>query len=377
MKNKPLTLLFDVSPLANNKKSGVGYYTERLLVALATKYPNDLRIVGHYFNFLDKKDISLPELPNVTYHRTKYFPSKAINILRRVGIELPLEFFVHTKGDFAVYPNFVSPPSLRKVPSAVIIHDLGYLDCPEYLQPGNRSFLERYVPKSINRSRLIITISEATKAAIQHHYGTVDSKFIITPIPPPKGSVEVTEPSGITGKFILFISTLEPRKNFIGLVRAYMLLPEATRKEYGLVLAGGPGWDVDADLAEIKKLQDSGENIVTTGYISEQEKAWLLKNASLFVLPSHYEGFGMPIIEAMQVGTPTAVSDIAVFREVSGDASVFFDHNEPAAIAQSIDTVLHDESLQSKLRDLGFRQVAKLDWDTIAEKVYQRIQTEL
>jgi glycosyltransferase involved in cell wall biosynthesis len=377
MKNKPITLLFDVSPLANSKKSGVGYYTERLLVALASRYPDDLQIIGHYFNFLSKKDVSLPEHPNIHYRQTTLFPSKLINIFRRVGIELPLELFLRKKGDFIIYPNFVGFRSLRKIPSSVAVHDLGYLDCPEYLQAGNRTFLTRYVPKSIRRSNLVITISEATKSAIQRHYGTADSKFVITPIPPPKTDITPEKPSNINGKFILFVSTLEPRKNFIGLVRGYMQLPAEARHEYSLVLAGGPGWNVQSELAEITKLQEQGENIITTGYISEQEKAWLLQNATLFVLPSHYEGFGMPILEAMAVGTPTAVSDIPVFHEVSGDASIYFKKDDPQAIANSLQDILASPELQNKLSDLGHAQVDKLDWNTIAESLFERIRSEI
>ena len=378
MKSKqPLKLLFDVSPLVNAQKSGIGYYTERLLIALASKYPEEIKITAHYFNFLGRKNVSLPDFPNIEYQQTTLFPSKLINILRRLGIELPVELFIRKKSDFNIYPNFVGYKSLRRTPSAVAVHDLGYLDCPEYLQAGNRTFLTRYVPRSIKRSRFVITISKATKAAIQRHYGTSDDKFIITPIPPPKTTVTPEKPNSITGKFILFVSTLEPRTNFIGLVQGYMQLPVETRKEFSLVLAGGTGWDVEDDLQEIRVLQEQGEKIVLTGYISEKEKAWLLQNASLFVLPSHYEGFGMPILEAMAVNTPTAVSDIPVFREVSGDASMYFDQKDPEAMAQIILKVLSDPVLQNTLRTSGQARIENMSWDSIAETVYAKIMQNL
>jgi glycosyltransferase involved in cell wall biosynthesis len=377
MKKKQLTLLFDVSPLANSKKSGVGFYTERLLHALATRYPDDLRIIGHYFNFLDKKDVSLPKYQNVEYRHTKFFPSKLINIMRRFGIEPPVELFLRDKGDFILYPNFVSYPSLRKTPSATVVHDLGYLDCPEYVQAPNRRFLARYVPRSIRRSRVTVVISDVTRKTVMKYYRTPADKFIKTPIPTPVTKVVPMQPKQISGKFILFIGTLEPRKNFINLVRAYMLLPADTRKEYGLVLAGGTGWYVDKDLAEIRKLQDSGENIVMTGYFSDEEKAWMLKNCSVFVQPSHYEGFGMPILEAMEAGAPTAVSDIPIFHEVSEDASLYFNHTIPQSITDNIQRILGDQKLQQVLREKGYQQVKKLDWNTIAEQLYERIRSEI
>lgn len=369
-------MLLDVSPLANSKKSGVGFYTERLLHALATRYPNDLHIIGHYFNFLDKKDVVLPQYKNVEYRHTKLFPSKLINIMRRLGFEPPVELFLREKGDFILYPNFASYPSLRKTPSATVIHDLGYIDCPEYVQAPNRRFLARYVPRSIQRSRFTVVISEVTKKAVIDHYGTPAEKFVKTPIPTPVTHVKPKKPDSVNGKFILFIGTLEPRKNFINLVRAYMLLPQTVRNEYGLVLAGGTGWYVEQDLAEIKKLQDAGENIVMTGYFSDGEKAWMLGNCSVFVQPSHYEGFGMPILEAMDAGAPTAISDIPIFHEVSDDASIYFDHTDPHAIANSIQQILDDPKLQKRLVALGYKQTAKLDWDTIADALFERILTE-
>lgn len=373
MKNKPINLLFDVSPLANSKKSGVGFYTERLLHALATKYPEDLHITGHYFNFLNKKSAVLPEYPNVVYRKTSLFPSKVINIMRRFNVEPPIESLVPQKHDFILYPNFAGYPSIRKTPSASVVHDLCYLDTPEYVQAANRRFLTKFVPKTIKRSVFTVAVSETTKQAIVKKYRADAKKIVVTPIPPPQTTFEPKAIETIPSKFILFLGTLEPRKNFISLVRAYMQLPQAMRKEYSLVLAGGTGWYVEEALKEIRVLQDAGENIIVTGYFSDNEKAWLFSNASLFVQPSHYEGFGMPILEAMDAKVPTVVSGIPIFHEVSGDASLFFDQNDPSAIAASMKKVLTNKSFAKDLVIKGQKQVQKLDWDTIAEQLYQRI----
>lgn len=377
MKNKPLTLLIDVSPLANSQKSGVGFYTERLLHALATSYPNELNIVGHYFNFLGKKEIVLPKYNNVTYRCTQLFPSKLINIMRRFGIEPPIEFFLRKKGDFILYPNFVSYPSLRNTPSATVIHDLGYIEFPEYVQAPNRRFLARYVPRSIERSRFTVVISEVTKKAIIKNYATPADKFILTPIPPPLIKAKPKKPNYVSGKYILFVGTLEPRKNFINLVRAYMLLPKETRQEYALILAGKKGWYVDEQIEEIENLRKSGENIVMTGYFSDEEKTWLFENASLFVQPSHLEGFGMPILEAMDAGAPTIVSDIPIFKEVSGDASLYFNHQDVESIKSAILKVLQDKELGRNLQKKGAQRVSKMSWEDQAKKVFDQIQKEL
>ena len=377
MKNKPIHLLFDVGPITNARKSGVGYYAEGLLDSLATTHPDDLRITGYYFNFLGRKNIQLPTYSNVDYKCVRFFPSKVLNILRRFGIELPLELFVDTRADIILFPNFVGHPVIRKTPTVPVIHDLGYIDYPEHVSGPNRNHLLRYVPRSIKRSRFLIAVSETTKQAMIRQYHLNESEIFVTPIPAPKNDAKPIQPKSVTGKFILFIGTLEPRKNFISLVHAYALLPDKVRKEYGLVLAGGTGWYVDKELQEIRDLQARGENIVTTGYFSDGEKAWLLKNASLFVHPSHYEGFGMPILEAMEAGAPTAVSDIDIFHEVSGQASLYFDQNNPADIARVMEQILGSAKLRETLRDDGYRQAASLDWATIARQLYERISAEL
>jgi glycosyltransferase involved in cell wall biosynthesis len=144
-------------------------------------------------------------------------------------------------------------------------------------------------------------------------------------------------------------------------------LPEKTRSNYQLVLAGGYGWKIDNELDYIKKLND--ENIIITGYISDDQKNWLYKNASVFVLPSHYEGFGMPILEAMSFGTPTAVSDIAVFKEVSGNASLYFDKDNPKDISNKLDSLLNNKELQNKLSALGNQRLKKYSWQENAKKI--------
>lgn len=377
MSRKPLIIAMDVNPLVNAKKSGVGYYTDRLLEALATRHPDKIHIIGHYFNFLDKKSVNLPSYPNVSYRRTRYFPSKILNILRRVGIELPFEFFLPGKSDFVIFPNFVGYPLLRKTPVTAVVHDLSYLDSPEYVSGPNRKHLRRYVPRSIKRSSFITTVSETTKQSIQKHYRLSANKIFVTPIPPPISSARPHQPKSVQGKYILFVGTLEPRKNFISLVRAYMLLPDSIRNEYTLVLAGGNGWDIKDELLEIKGLQESGERIVLTGYFSDQEKSWLFKNASVFIQPSHDEGFGMPILEAMEGGTPTAVSNIPIFHEVSGSASIYFDQNDPESIQAAILNILSNPALQTELRLQGKLRLENLDWGTIADQFYERVFSQV
>lgn len=371
MKNKPLKILFDAGPLVNGTKSGVGYYTYGLLDALAKNYPDDVEIVAHYFDFLGrKKGVRLPDHPNIKYVRSRIMPGKVLNILRKTGLQLPMELLFKTRGDIAVFPNFVSLPSISGIPSVVAVHDLCYEDVPQYVAKKNREFLRRFVPKSVKTAAGIITISESTKKAIEKHYEP-NQKIMVAGIPPITIDVEPHAMTGINEGFILFVSTLEPRKNVIGLVKGYELLPEGLKKKHALVLAGGIGWDMEDEIDFIKQSQARGSNIVMTGYVSDQEKEWLYSNAGLFVMPSHYEGFGMPILEAMQHNLPVAVSDIDVFREVAGDSVIYFDKDSPDSVAKSLRRILEDKKLQKDLKSRGKEKLKNYSWKVVADEVYQ------
>lgn len=376
--SKKLTILFDANPLVNGSKSGVGYYTQNLIQSLADTYPDDVRLIGHYFSFLGRKDdLPLPSAPNISYVRSRIIPGKILSFTRIFGFQLPLELFFRRKGDAALFTNFVALPSVSNIPRLVTVHDLCYIDVPQYVAEKNRKFLHKFVPKSIKSSVRVMAISEATKHAIQHHYNTPDEKFIITPIPP--GTKDASnsfdlKSIGVDGKFILFVSTLEPRKNVINLVKGYALLPESIKKEYLLVLAGGTGWYMGETMQLISDLQAKGERIVTTGYVSNDCRAALYEQASLLALPSHYEGFGMPILEAMNYGVPTVVSDIPVFHEVAGDASEYMDKDDPKSITNTIIKVLENPGLQKELISKGNARLESYDWPSVAKTVFEAIK---
>lgn len=370
---KKIKILFDANPIVNGNKSGIGYYTQQLIQSLADNYPQDIVLVGHYFNVLGRKRPSLPEAPNIHYVQSKIMPGKILSLTRKLGFQLPLELFFKQRGDVALFTNYVCLPSIFKIPRAIVVHDLAYLETPQYVSAKNRNFLQRFVPRSLQAAKLVMTVSQTTLDAVLHHYSVNPDRFLITPIPP----IALTSPTGnnlerlgITKKFILFVGTLEPRKNILNLVKAYEALPQEIRNTYSLVLAGGTGWYIEETLGYIKTSQANGHDIITPGYIYEDTKAELYQKASLFVLPSFYEGFGMPILEAMNFDLPVALSDIAIFHEVAGPAAVYYDPNKPDNIAQRIAALLTDTAQQQKLVKAGRQKLKEYDWQKIAQSVY-------
>ncbi len=375
MKCKSYSVLIDINPLINSKKSGVGHFTQRFLEAIANNDSN-LAITGYYFNFLGrKKAFTLPNLPNVTYKEIRFFPSKLLALLHRVGLQLPVELFVGFKHfDFMIFPNFVAIPSLRNIPFAVMVHDMSFVDHPDYLTAGNRSFLQRFVPRSVKRATFIVTISDFTRSRIAHHYGQVVSdKTMVLPIPY-EPSTQTKHPSVrkaiakiLDKPYVLFVGTIEPRKNIDNLIYGFAALPNQVRKKHTLVLAGNMGWKTE----KIKEAVDKTKQditIILPGYISDNERDTLYKHAASICLISHYEGFGMPVLEAMHYKKPLVVSDIAVFREVAGDYAIYCDKDSPKDIARAIDASLTHKPKPHKIT---------YSWPNNARRFIERLSTVL
>jgi len=376
-------VLFEASPMLDIKKTGVGYYMEQLISSLGQTHGSQLDMTGYYFDFLNHNNKVSPSIPGVTFQKIVYTPGKILSLCRRLRFQPLFEIFIRQNADIVLYTNYVKLPSLLSHKTALIIYDLSFLDHPEYLQTVNLDYLQRFCPPSIKKADLIITISEFTKARILHYFPGITADIIVTPIPPapacPAGQLNARL-SGLgikPSQYILYLGTIEPRKNIQNLVKAYSQLPEATRNQHALVLAGGKGWKDESIRDEIHKAKQQGHNIIETGYISDDEKAQLYAHSSCFVLASHYEGFGMLVLEAMQYQTPVLVSDIPVFHEVAGNAAVFFDQNSPASIASKIAALLASSTQQSKLASMGTKRLQDFSWTTNATTVYQAFQSLL
>lgn len=378
---KKIRIVFDASPLLLNK-TGVAYYIERLVTHLANSYPDNVELIGFYYNFLGRKSSAhFPTAPNLRYHGVYFIPSKIIYQLRRWNIEFPVELITHTRADFILFTNFLGFPKLMRTPSAPVVHDLTYLDLPEYVSAKLRNDLTRFIPKEINRSDFIVTVSEFSKQNISSTYRVQPDNILVTPIPPEKPVFhdqktrgDILNKLGINHPYIAFVGTVEPRKNIIKLIRAYVQLPKALRDKYALVIAGRIGWNCEAEEAELAKVTREGYNVQHLGYISDQEREVVYQSATLFATASHYEGFGMPVLEAMSYSIPCAISDIPVFHEVAGKAANYFDQDKPSVIAAHLEALLTDEHLLKQLGEQGKTQADSFKWSTVAQSVYEKIE---
>lgn len=368
-----MKIIFDANPLARNK-TGVGHFTEQMILALSTQLGPQVKFTGYYTapRGLDLNDNYL-DYPNLEFRRIGGISARVLSVLRRVNVQPPIDLLLRTKSDVALFTNYVSMPLLFGGKSISFIYDLSFIDCPEFVAKRNREYLKKWVGKTIGKAGTVLTISNFVKERIVEEYGLADKKIFVTHIPPkpkPKPDGSILKDLLLPDDYLLFVGTIEPRKNITNLVLGYAELPQNIRNKYPLVLAGGDGW-LDSEINDtLRSLEKNGiTTIRKTGYISEAKLAALYSNCKLVVQPSHYEGFGMPILEAMSYGKPVACSDIEVFKEVSRGAAFLFDKDNPTNISNTLRDVLsHPEKL--KAGSLSGKKIYGLyeDWNTVAGK---------
>jgi glycosyltransferase involved in cell wall biosynthesis len=262
---------------------------------------------------------------------------------------------------------FVAPVR-RPCPTVVTIYDLSFALFPQYFRGFNRTYLRIGTRWSAQHATRVIAISDHTRRDVHRLYG-VPLERIDVAYPGVDDSLQPVEPSALERfrreqnlpeKFLLFLGTLEPRKNLVMLIEAFTRFKRACA-DATLVLAGGVGWLADEVFAAIDA---SGvkDSIVLPGYVQADEKARWLASATAFVYPSIYEGFGLPPLEAMACGTPVIVSDAASLPEVVGEAGISIGPRDPIGWAQALQRVWIDPAYRAELRARGLRQSKKFTW---------------
>jgi glycosyltransferase involved in cell wall biosynthesis len=354
-------------------RAGVAQYTINLFAALAK-----IDHADQFYFYVMKLGRLRPEpihAANFFYRYIPYLPLKGYSLLHRIlHLPPPVDLLSNVKPDIAIFPNFVAYPTISRPSTIIVIHDLTYLKHPELCPERNRKFLTSFMPASVENASRVVAVSEHTKKDIMECYGTKAEKIAVIP-----NAVDLEKfhpvdrpnlPSPLKEKnYILFVSTLEPRKNVAGLVRAYRALPSILKERYCLVLAGGRGWKDEAIQAEITAAQAAGEAIITLGYTPDEQLPAIYSGASLFVYPSLYEGFGIPPLEAMACGVPVITANNSSLPEVVGSAAVKVDANDQAALTAAMTQVLTEPKLAADLKQRGFEQVTKYSWAKSAQKL--------
>jgi len=290
--------------------------------------------------------------------------------VRRAGVDL-----LHA-------PAFVGP-LLGSCPTVVTVHDLSFVLYPQNFRAGNRLYLRTMTRLSVRRARRLIAVSESTKQDLVHYYHLPPERIDVVPNgvddrfrPWPEAQVAAFRAArGLPERFLLFVGTLEPRKNVAGLIRAYARLPQPRPP---LMLVGGKGWLYDEIFALVESLGLGGK-VHFVGYVPAEDLPGWYNAAHLFVYPSLYEGFGLPPLEAMACGTPVISSTTSSLPEVVGRAGLLVDPGDIEALAEAMDRLLNDEDLHAALRTAGPERAAAFSWRETARRtalVYRRALSE-
>jgi len=361
-----MKVALDLQPCLKNR-SGIGVYTYEMAKRLQSR--DGLEFYGSIFNFLGKYDgsqslegLTLPLLEN------RLLPYRAYRLLWDV-VPIPHRWMFPEKMDLSIFFNYVVPPNIDgKV--ITTIHDMTCLRFPETVKQGTLGRLKRGISYSLERSDHILTISEFSKREIMELLSVPEEKISVISCAFSLNGTgadwrQIEEKWQLRKPYLLYVGTIEPRKNLTRLLKAFSLLKRENSIPHQLVLAGGKGWNNE----EIYRTAKEMENVIFTGYISEEEKIALYQNAEVFLFPSIYEGFGIPPLEAMTCGCPVVCANAASLPEVVGDAARLVDPLDEADIAQGIWEVLSNEELRNQMREAGYRQAKKYSWNNSAKKL--------
>jgi len=271
-------------------------------------------------------------------------------------------------------PSHRIPRLLSKdIPRVVTIHDLVWKYARSSMPPISY-FLERLqMPFAINNSDHIVTVSQATAQSVNGEFSINPKRLTVTHLgaelhhtPDAFNSLHTL---GIHSSYCLFVGTLEPRKNLSHLLSAYATLPDDHKQGKKLVIAGGDGWG-NIDLANLITRFHLEPHVILTGHVGEQTLATLYAHADFIVMPSIYEGFGLPLVEAMGYGTPVLTSNNSSMPEVAGDAGLFVDAEDIQSITDGLHQMISNTRLRDTLALNAKPNASRFNWDDCAAQLY-------
>jgi glycosyltransferase involved in cell wall biosynthesis len=348
-------------------QAGIGQYILHLVNGLAkADTENDYVLLQSR-----KDDTTILEQPNFrrvslwtpSHHRLERY---SLNVeLMRLGLDV-----LHS-------PDFI-PPHRPSCKSVITVHDLAFLLYPHFLTKESARYYG-HIDQAVRWTDHIISVSESTKRDTIQHLGVPEDKItvvheaaspIFRPVEREEAKEQVRNRHGVDGPYILFVSTIEPRKNVPTLLRAIWQLMECYKQDVRLVLAGGRGWLFEDAFAVVEELK-LDDRVHFVGRVSSEDLLYLYNAAEMLAHPAFYEGFGLPPLEAMACGLPVVVSDVASLPEVVGDAGLLIDPNNADELTVAMWRLLNDSELWKELREKGLRQARQFSWERAARETME------
>ncbi len=370
-------IYIDVSA-AVHSKAGLGRYSERLASALIARRPERYALFynqGREGRFPKSLPTTVPRRA-VRWGYKPWRMAVLLGQMARVGFDrlVPgVELFHSTE-------HLLLP--LRRAPAVLTVHDLIYMLFPEYHKSLNYWYLNRAMPLYCARASAIIAVSEATKRDLVKFYGVDPAKVTVVyeaaaahfQPPPPARIARVRQSYRLPERFLIHLSTIEPRKNLLRLLDAFQIVRQSV-PDMHLLLAGGRGW-LDEDFFTRIAAEGLRDVVRPLGWVPDEDLPAVIGAAALAVQPSLYEGFGLPILEHMACGQVVAASDSSSHPEVGGAAAAYFDPTSVEEMAAVILRLLTDSDEYARRRALGLAQAARFSWERAAaetEAVYESL----
>ncbi|MFL5809620.1 MAG: glycosyltransferase family 4 protein [Flavisolibacter sp.] len=361
--------------LLPDKLEGYGYFVKEVFNILSRNYPQ------HRFYFLFDRPYKSDFTFSSNIHPIVIGPPARIPLLWKFWFDYRVPAILKkTHADIFVSPDGFC--SLRtKTPQLLVVHDLGFLHQPGAYKNSHQRFFRRYVSKFLNKATNVATVSEFSRKDIMHQYKLPAEKISVVY----NGVNEIFQPLSFDeqakqknlyteGKeFFIYVGAIQPRKNLVSLLKAFSVFKKRQQTNMKLILVGRLAWKNDEFLNLLNTYKYKAD-VIMTGYLEQKKVADLMASAYALVYPSLFEGFGIPVLEAMRSNTPVLTSKDSSMEEIAEDAALYFNPVDHQEIADQMMLIYKDENLRKLMIERGKMITAKYSWERTAALLWQCIE---